>query len=301
MFEKLRTYFNEFAERVTSTELKGKTFERTVEELKLNLVENDVALNVANLIGDRLREKTANLQVPRFTETKGRVKAVLYEILEDLMKGGGPNLLFHVLEEKKKLHEPAGVMFVGINGTGKTTTIAKLAHLLIKRDFSVLLACADTYRTGSMEQLATHGNRLGVETLKHGYGADAAAVAFDALAHAKARGINVVLIDTAGRMQTNKNLMDEVKKIERINKPDITILVLDALTGNDAVEQSRIFNEVVRIHGIILAKLDADAKGGNAISIASTTGKPIFFLGIGQSYEDLIPFNANLVLEKIFS
>jgi len=191
------------------------------------------------------------------------------------------------------------IVFIGINGTGKTTTVAKIANLLMKKGFTVVLACADTYRTGSIEQIEEHARRLGVKTIKHSYGADAAAVAYDTVNYAKSHGTNVVLIDTAGRMQTNKNLIDEMKKIVRVAKPDITLLVLDSLIGNDAVEQGSTFSEAVPIDGIILTKLDADAKGGSAISVSSVTKKPVIFMGVGQGYGDLIIFDPTFIVNKI--
>jgi len=180
-----------------------------------------------------------------------------------------------------------------------TTSIAKLANILSKKGYSSVIACCDTYRPGSIEQLEEHARNVGVRTIKHGYGADAAAVAFDAIKYAKSKGLNTVLIDTAGRMQTNKNLIDEMKKIVKISNPDLKILVVDALTGNDATEQGKIFNEAIKLDGIILAKLDADAKGGSAISLSHITEKPIIFIGTGQKYDDLMEFNPEFIVDNI--
>jgi fused signal recognition particle receptor len=226
---------------------------------------------------------------------------IVREVLLDVLKNSGESSFFDKIEAKKTAHEPAVIVFVGINGTGKTTTIAKIAHLLQRRAYTVVIACADTYRTGSIEQLEEHAKRLGVRTIKHTYGADAAAVAFDSISHARANGINVVLIDTAGRMQTKRNLLEEMKKIVRVASPDFVMLVVDSLTGNDAVEQGRSFNESVRIDGITLTKLDADAKGGSAISLAAEIRKPVVFAGIGQAYEDLLSFEPAKIVDKIVS
>jgi fused signal recognition particle receptor len=191
-------------------------------------------------------------------------------------------------------------MFVGINGTGKTTTIAKVAQFFSDKRYSVLLACADTYRAGSIEQLEEHAKRLGLRVIKSNYGGDPAAVAFDAVNHAKAHGINVVLIDTAGRMQTNQNLMNELVKIKRVIGPDLTVLTVDSLIGNDAVMQAEEFNNSVGIDATILTKVDADVKGGSALSVTYVTQKPILFIGVGQAYKDLEVFNpeefVNMVL-----
>jgi fused signal recognition particle receptor len=189
------------------------------------------------------------------------------------------------------MNEPYSILFVGINGTGKTTSIAKVARLLMEKGYSVVLACSDTYRAGSIEQLEEHARRLSVRMIKHKYGADPAAVAYDTMSHAKARGIDVVLIDTAGRIQTDRNLMNELGKIKRVISPDITILIVDALTGNDAVMQAEEFHKSVGIDGTILTKVDADVKGGAALSVTYVTLKPIVFIGTGQEYGDLEDFN----------
>jgi fused signal recognition particle receptor len=224
---------------------------------------------------------------------------VLREVLRELLQGSGDVKFFEALNRCKNEHRPAIVLFVGVNGTGKTSSIAKIGHLLLADGFSVIMAAADTYRTGSIEQIEEHARRIGIRAIKHDYGGDAAAVAFDAVNYAKAHGVNVVLIDSAGRMQTNKNLLEEMKKIVRVVKPDLTILVVDALTGNDAVEQGRIFSEAVTVDGVILTKLDADAKGGSAISMTTIIGKPIFFATVGQNYDDLLPFNPDQMVSKI--
>ncbi|UCG37129.1 MAG: signal recognition particle-docking protein FtsY, partial [Candidatus Bathyarchaeota archaeon] len=181
----------------------------------------------------------------------------------------------------------------------KTTTIAKLANMFTKNGYTTVLACSDTYRAGSIEQLQMHAKRLGVKMIKHSYGADPAAVAFDAIKHAEAHRINVVLIDTAGRIQTDKNLMNELAKVKRVVKPDLTLLVVDALTGNDAVMQAEEFDQIVGIDGTILTKVDADVKGGSALSVAYVTNKPILFIGVGQTYKDLEPFNPEQFTQMI--
>ena len=215
----------------------------------------------------------------------------LSRILFDTLTMGGEKDLVEAVEEKRKMKEPCVILFVGINGSGKTTTIAKIAELLKRRGYSVVLSCSDTYRAGSIEQLGEHAKRLGVRMIKHQYGSDAAAVAYDAVQHAKTRGVNAVLIDTAGRMQTDLNLMNELGKIKRVIRPDLTILTVDALTGNDAVMQAEEFHKSVGIDGTVLTKVDADVKGGAALSVAFVTGKPIVLIGVGQKYKDLQKFD----------
>ncbi|MGA3404428.1 MAG: signal recognition particle-docking protein FtsY [Candidatus Bathyarchaeia archaeon] len=299
MFEKLKSGLTGFTNKISQKELSDKDVTQLLDEFLLVLVESDVAYSVAKRICDNLQIKLKQIQVKRFSDSTGAAKSVLRDVLGELLQGSGDAKFFEMLNRCKNEHRPAIVLFVGVNGTGKTSSIAKIGHLLLANGFSVILAAADTYRTGSIEQIEEHARRIGIRTIKHDYGGDAAAVAFDAANYAKAHSINVVLIDSAGRMQTNKNLLEEMKKIARVARPDLTVLVVDALTGNDAVEQGRIFSEAVTIDGVILTKLDADAKGGSAISMATIIGKPIFFAAVGQNYEDLIPFNPDQMVSKI--
>lgn len=195
---------------------------------------------------------------------------------------------------------PTHLLFVGVNGTGKTTTIAKMANYLMKKGYSVVLAAGDTYRAGAIQQLDEHAKRLNVKVIKHRPGGDPAAVLYDALAYAKARNIDAVLSDTAGRMHTNVNLMEQLRKICRVAPPDLTIFVDDATAGNDAVERAKRFLSITNFDGSILTKLDADTKGGAAISISYETKKPILFFGVGQGYDDLVKFDPDWLIERIF-
>ena len=299
MFDKLRAQFSSFYDRVTKTELQGKDLDKVLDDFQLSLVENDVAVSVADYVATELKEKLKEVQFARFSDPRGRVKAILSDVLLSVLDRAGRLDIFELVEKKKKAGEPAIIVFVGINGTGKTTSIAKLAHLLQRKGITCILAASDTYRSGSIEQLEEHARRIGVRLIKHQYGADPAAVAFDAVNYARAHGINAVLIDTAGRMQTNQNLLEEMRKIVRVTKPDLTILVVDALTGNDAVEQGKVFSQAVKIDGIILAKLDADVKGGNAISLSYIMGRPVTLVGTGQGYDDLEPFQPQTIVRNL--
>ena len=301
MFEKLKSGLSGIASKISQKELSDKDVSQILDEFVLVLVENDVAYSVAKRICDNLQIKLKQIQVKRFSDSTEAAKSVLREVLRELLEGSGDAKFFEALNRCRNEHRPAVILFVGVNGTGKTSSIAKIAHRLLADGFSVIMAAADTYRTGSIEQIEEHARRIGIRTIKHEYGGDAAAVAFDAANYAKAHGINVVLIDSAGRMQTNKNLLEEMRKIARVAKPDLTILVVDALTGNDAVEQGRIFSEAVTIDGVILTKLDADAKGGSSISMATIIGKPIFFAAVGQDYDDLISFSPDEMVSKVVS
>jgi len=191
-------------------------------------------------------------------------------------------------------------MFIGVNGVGKTTTLAKLTKYLQLKGKKCVFAASDTFRAASIEQLQEHATALKVKMIKHAYGADPAAVAFDAISHAKAKGVDVVLIDTAGRQHANADLMGELSKIKRVAKPDVTILVVDSLTGNDAVEQAKKYDESIGIDGVILTKADADDKGGTVLSVSYMVEKPILFMGTGQTYTDLDEFKADFIIEKLF-
>ena len=290
MFERLRKGLSSAVSKIVVTELKAEKLRPILDEFRLNLIENDVAVPVAYYISDELEKRLDGVQVKRLGDRKELVKDTLHEVLIEILTTKETINLLDEIEQKRKAKEPYTILFVGINGTGKTTSIAKLARFLMKKGYSVVLAGGDTYRAGSIEQLEQHSKRLGVRMIKHKYGADPAAVAYDAISHAESRGINVVLIDTAGRIQTDRNLMSELSKIKRVVDPDLTVLVIDALIGNDAVLQAEEFHKSVSVGANILTKVDADVKGGASLSVAHVTGKPIIFIGVGQNYEDLEAF-----------
>ena len=299
MFEKLKSGLKGLVNKVTTTELKSENLRPILSEFKMSLAENDVALPVAERICDEMEKRLDGVQVKRLEDRKGIVEKNLREVLLEIMLTNNKIDLLKAVDEKRRKGEPFVIAFVGINGTGKTTTIAKVARFLNEKGYSVVLACSDTYRAGSIEQLEEHAKRLGLRMIKHKYGADPAAVAYDTISHAKAHGINVVLIDTAGRMQTNRNLMNELAKIKRIVNPDLTVLTVDSLTGNDAAMQAEEFHKSVGVDATILTKVDADVKGGSALSVTYVTQKPILFIGTGQRYEDLEEFNPEKFVQMI--
>ena len=299
MFEKLKSGLSGLVNKITTTELKAEKLRPVLSDFKLSLVGNDVAFPVAERICDEMEKRLDGVQTKRLEDRRKIVKANLREVLLETMLTNDKVDLLMAIEEKQKKGEPYVIVFVGINGTGKTTTIAKFAQFLKKKNHSVVLACSDTYRAGSIEQLEEHAKRLGVRMIKHKYSADPAAVAYDTVNHAKAHGTNFVLIDTAGRIQTNRNLMNELAKIKRVVNPDLTVLTVDSLTGNDAVMQAEEFHKSVGIDATILTKVDADVKGGSALSVTYVTKKPIIFIGTGQKYEDLEEFEPEKFLELI--
>ncbi|WP_297438183.1 signal recognition particle-docking protein FtsY [Thermococcus sp.] len=298
MLGKLKEKLGSFVDRVSQTEISEKDVENALWDLELELLEADVALETVEELKERIKEKLVGQKVKIGTKKKALVEnAVREAILEILTPERKIDLLETIKSEGKR---PFVIAFVGFNGSGKTTTIAKLAHWLRGNGLSVVIAASDTFRAGAIEQIEEHARRLGVKVIKHDYGADPAAVAYDAIEHAKARKIDVVLIDTAGRNELNRNLMDEMKKIARVAKPDLVIFVGDSLGGNSVVEQAKQFNEAVKIDGVILTKLDADARGGAALSISHAIGAPILFVGVGQGYNDLKPFDERWFVERIF-
>jgi fused signal recognition particle receptor len=299
MFEKLKSGFKGLVTKVTTTELKTESLQPILSDFKMSLAENDVAFPVADRICDEMEKRLVGVQVKRLEDRKKIVEENLRQVLLEVMLTNNKIDLLQKVEEKRKANEPFTLLFVGINGTGKTTTIAKVAQFLRDKGYSVVLAGSDTYRAGSIEQLEEHAKRLGMRIIKHKYGADPAAVAYDAISHAKAHGINVVLIDTAGRMQTNQNLMNELAKVKRVVSPDLTVLTVDSLIGNDAVQQAEEFHSCIGIDATILTKVDADVKGGSALSVTYVTQKPILFIGVGQTYKDLELFNPEKFVNMI--
>jgi len=269
--------------------------DEVLSELEVALYEGDIAQETVEAMKRTVRAELEGAKVGAFSNNGELIQHALRIAVENALPadadfdgtiGAGPR--------------PFVIMFVGINGTGKTTTIARIAHRLKKQGLSPVIAACDTFRAGAIDQLEVHATRLGVKLIKNQPGSDPASVAFDAIEHARARGKEVVLVDTAGRMQTNTNLMDEMKKMKRVAKPHLTIFVGDAWVGNDAVDQATAFNQAVGIDGVVLTKIDTDARGGAALSIAHAIGRPIFFVGTGQGYDDLQVFTRTWMVERIF-
>ncbi len=277
-----------------------KHVEDTLWELEMGLLEGDVAMEVATEVVESVKDDLIGRKIKRSSDITEYTYNALRNAVSEIIDIPGKSMT-EMIEEKKAQGEPLVVMFVGINGTGKTTTIGKLANYYLKKGYTPVIAASDTFRAGAIEQVTHHADNVGVKIIKHQKGSDPAAVAFDAVEHAKAQGKELVLIDTAGRMQTNTNLMDEMKKIKRVSKPDLVIFVGDALTGNDATQQAAKFNEAIDIDGVILTKADADSKGGASLSIGYVIKKPIMFLGVGQGYDDIMEYDAEWMLNQLFS
>ena len=301
MFNRLREGLSGFVERISKVELTEENLKPILWDLQLQLIGSDVAVSVAERFCKDLTQRLKGASLGRFEDKTAFVRRALREAIEEILVPKGRINLLELASKKREDKQPLTIVFIGINGTGKTTTIGKVTRLLQDHGYSVVLACSDTYRAGAIEQLEEHARRLGVRMIKHQYGSDPAAVGFDAVKYAASRGIESVLIDTAGRMQTNRNLMEQLKKIRRVVDPDLTVLIIDALTGNDAVEQAEMFDRLVGFDAIILTKVDADPKGGVSLSITYATEKPVIYIGTGQGYEDLKPFDSQWFLEKMLS
>jgi len=302
LFEKLKKIFSETAKNLSKKSISKKEIDSILGDLQISLMENDVAHEIVEEMTSKIKMEILDLKLEGNEKSDELITTRLYTFLHDLFLSSNnrTDIVQSILEKKKSKAGPYSIIFLGINGTGKTTTIAKFCKMLRDHGISVVLAAGDTHRAGAIEQIMYHGNNLNVKVISQRYGADPSAVARDALEHAKKNYVEVVLIDTAGRMQTSKNLMEEVSKIIRVIKPDMRIFVGDSLAGNDTVNQAREFFEYTKFDGSILTKSDADSRGGAAISITYLTHKPILYLGIGQGYDDLDKFDHERYLNSIF-
>ena len=291
--EKPSGFFSKLSAKFTTSTITKEQVEEIFQDLEIILLENNVALEVVDKIKENLIKDLTGIEVKKAKIEETIIQSLKESIAEVLIEP--PDLI----DQIKKSLEPFTIIFFGINGTGKTTSIAKLAHLLKKNNISVVLAAADTFRAAAIEQLETHAQKLKIPIIKSQYEADPTSVAFEAKKYAQAHKIQCVLIDTAGRMHTKDNLINQMEKIIRIIKPNLKIFVGESITGNDAIEQVKTFNEAVGIDGIILSKADVDEKGGTALSVSYVTKKPIYFLGTGQSYDDLTPFKKEIILKNL--
>ena len=278
----------------------GAILEGILLELEEELLSSDMGHKATSELLDSLKSNLVGARVNR--------RAQLGEVVERALRGALLSLLNsgywdfdRTVKELVMEETPVIIMMVGVNGTGKTTTSAKIAKRLTDQGFGVVLAAADTFRAGAIDQLATHADRIGIRCVKSQRGGDSAAIARDAIESARAKGEEVVIIDTSGRMQNKTNLMEELNKVYRVTNPHLVIFVADALAGNDAVSQALEFQRRLTFDGAALCKLDTDARGGAALSISHATGRPIVLVGTGQGYDDLEPFDPNRLVEDILS
>ena len=279
----------------------GKVLDDLLEELEWMLLESDISSEAVTSVLNALRKSLVGARLRRGAELAKVLEAALKRALKNLLSAGYWDFDASVKSFFDQGDTPVVIMLVGVNGTGKTTTAAKIAHRLQSNGYSVIAAAGDTFRAGAIQQLESHCENLGIRCISSQRGGDAAAIARDAIESAKAKNIDVVLVDTAGRMQNKTNLMKELEKVRRVANPHLVLFVGDALAGNDAVDQAKMFQELMRFDGAVLSKMDTDAKGGAGLSIAFATGRPIVFAGIGQGYDDLLQFNPDWLLDEMFS
>ena len=271
-----------------------KIDDELLEELEELFITSDIGINTTLKIIDKVKKDVARNILKDPEELKNAIKDELVRILS-----------VHN-ELRKSDSNPFVILVVGVNGTGKTTTIAKLANMFKNNGFSVLLAAGDTFRAAAIEQLQVWGDRVGVPVVKQSEGSDSAAVIFDAVESAKAKGIDIVISDTAGRLHNKFNLMNELKKIVKVigksvsDAPHEVLLVIDATSGQNAIEQARKFKDDVGVTGIVLTKLDGTAKGGVIVGIVDETGIPVKFIGFGENMDDLKPFDAKIFVDALF-
>ncbi len=289
-----RGFLKKIKTKIKKIRISEKEFGVYADELKMLLLENNVALEVAEKMIRDLEEKIVGKELLK-KEVEGEIKDCFKEIIEEILVE--PFGLAEKIKEKK--NKPYVILFCGINGSGKTTTIAKIAESLKKQKITSVMAASDTFRAASIEQLKEHGNKINIKVISHDYGTDPAAVGFDAIKYAQKNHIDCVLIDTAGRMHTAKNLLREMEKISRVAKPDLKIFVGEAISGNDLINQVRSFDWAINIGGIILTKSDVDDKGGAMISVGYVTKKPILYLGVGQAMDAIKVFNKEEVIKNL--
>lgn len=295
--EKKTSFTEKIIKKITEIEVTEKTLDEVFEEMELDLLEADVAVEVIEKIKIDMKKTLVGKNIKK-SKLEQEIRESLRKTLYDAVNI--PNInLEEITKNAKKNTRPALLVFLGFNGAGKTTTLAKVAYWFLSKKYSCVFAAGDSFRAASIEQLEEHAKKLKINVIKHQYGADPAAVIFDAVKHAQSKNIDVVLADTAGRAHTNKNLMDQLEKIVKVNKPDLKILVLDSMTGNDIINQCKMFDQAVGVDAIILTKNDVSNKGGSIISAAYVLKKPILFLGSGQEYKDLDEFNPKKIVESL--
>lgn len=285
--------FRRMTQKIRERQLSGSDIDEFFADTELDLLQANMAVEAVDFLKSSLKRSLVSTAAAR-----GKTGEVITRAFEEglfrLLDQGEIDI-----DELVKRKRPSCWIFLGFNGAGKTTTIAKVAAYLIQHRYRPLIAAGDTFRAASIEQLDVHGTRLGVPVIRHQYGADSAAVIFDAKKHAERTGYDVVLADTAGRVHTDRNLMDELEKIVRVNKPDLKVLVVDSLTGNDAVEQAKQFNEKVGVDAVVLTKTDINTRGGSIFSVCYAIRKPILFLGTGQEYDKLEKFEPRTFVQEL--
>ena len=301
MFDKLKNAINHVVSSTSQKTINEKDLTDILWKFELDLIENEVAQEVVDSIIDNIKNDLLGSKISRSVKASTLIQNSIDNKIQTIFSNVPDLDLIKSIRDNKKTGNPYSIIFVGINGTGKTTSVAKIAKMLIDSNLSVVIAAADTHRAGAIEQIATHANKLSIKLISQNYGADPAAVARDAILYATSHKIDVVLIDTAGRIQINKNLMDEISKVIRVIKPNLKLFVGDALAGNDTMSQANEFMKTTDFDAFILNKVDADVKGGVSLSLIHLTKKPLLFIGVGQNYEDFLHFDYKLFTSRLFN
>ncbi len=276
--------------------ISAREIEESLSELEIGLLESDVAFSVTDAILTRVREDLTGSRRKIGTSADAVITSALSDALLSVL-GEGVDILEFISSREK----PVKILFTGVNGTGKTTSVAKVAHFLTKNGMKVAIGAGDTFRAGAIEQIDVHGQRLGIKVIQHQDGSDPSAVLYDTVQYAKAHGVDVVLGDTAGRFHNRVNLMNQLSKIRRVIQPDLIVYVDEAVAGNDAVIRAEEFAKSVGMDAVMLTKVDMDPKGGAAISIAHAVGKPLIFIGTGQGYDDIMAFDPRSIVEDLLA
>ncbi len=295
--EEKKSFFGKIKETLTTKTISAEKFGELFWDLELALLENNVSVEVIDKIKEDLKKELVDKPLPR--DVPKKIEETLARTMREILTFDKIDLIRMIKEKAKEKKGPFVIALFGINGSGKTTSLAKLAYYFQSKGLSVVFAACDTFRAAAIQQLQEHADKLKIKMIAHDYGADAAAVAYDAIKYAEKNKIEVVMIDTAGRLHSNTNLMGELAKIIRVTRPDFKIFVGESITGNDCIEQARRFNQLVEMDGAILTKVDVDDKGGAPLSISYVIKKPILFLGVGQKYENLEEFDADVILQRL--
>ena len=298
MLDKVKNAVSNISKIAVEKQISEKELDRVLEKLTIELLESEIPFDLVEQISENIKKQMIDKKFARNDEFKEIIKSEFTSIIKEIFQKVEDVDLIQLINSKES--KPFKILIVGINGSGKTTTVAKIGHLLKENNISSAIVAGDTFRSGAIEQIKEHADRLELKLISQKYGSDPAAVARDGIEYSKTHNIDAVIIDTSGRVQTNSNLMQEVLKIKNVVNPDFTVFIGDSLAGNDLVSQTHEFFKFTEFNGSILTKVDADVKGGAILSVLSETGKPIIYIGTGQEYKDLEKFNEKRFLSGLF-
>ena len=298
MLDKVKNVVSNLSKIAVEKQISEKELDIVIENLKIDLLESEIPFDLVEKISENIKKHMIDRKFSRSDEFKEIIKNEFTKSIVEIFDKVEDVDLINLIKTNK--NNPFKILIVGINGSGKTTTVAKIGYLLKKNNISSVIVAGDTFRSGAIEQIKEHANRLNLKLISQKYGSDPAAVARDGVEYSKTHNIDAVIIDTSGRVQTNNNLMQEVLKINNVVNPDFTIFIGDSLAGNDLVSQAQEFFRFTEFNGSILTKVDADVKGGAILSILSESSKPIIYIGTGQEYKDLEKFNKERFLSGLF-